>query len=96
NAFFHGIAKAFGMKDINFESHPKFSQSYLLRGQDEAQIRMRFHPGVLSFLEDHPNYVVEGSGSHLILWRNNHLLQPEAIENFMRFGEELVHRLGHI
>lgn len=26
NAFFHGIAKAFGMQDINFESHPKFSR----------------------------------------------------------------------
>lgn len=96
NAFFHGIAKAFGMKDINFETHPKFSRSYLLRGQDEDQIRMRFHPGVLSFLEDHLNYAAEGSGSHLILWRSNQRVQPEAIETFMRFGEELVRRLSRI
>lgn len=96
NAFFHGIAKAFGMKDINFESHPKFSRSYLLRGQDEDQIRMRFHPGVLSFLEDHLNYALEGSGSHLILWRSNQRVQPEAIENFMRLGEELLQRLRPI
>lgn len=96
NAFFHGIAKAFGMKDINFESHPKFSRSYLLRGQDEDQIRMRFHPGVLSFLEDHLNYAVAGSGSYLILWRSNQRVQPEAIENFMRLGEELLQRLRRI
>jgi hypothetical protein len=96
DAFFHGIAKAFGMKDINFESHPKFSRSYLLRGQDEDQIRIRFHPGVLSFLEDHLNYSVEGSGSHLILWRSDQLVQPEDIENFMRLGEELVRRLSRI
>jgi hypothetical protein len=96
NAFFHGIAKAFGMKDINFESHPKFSRSYLLRGQDEDQIRMRFHPGVLSFLEDYLNYVVEGSGAHFILWRSNQRVQPEGMAEFMRLGEELVQRLRRV
>ncbi len=96
NAFFHGIAKAFGMKDINFESHPKFSRSYLLRGQDEDQIRMRFHPAILSFLEDHINYAVEGSGAHLILWRSNQRVQPEGMAEFMRLGEELVQWLRRV
>ncbi|MGY2793333.1 hypothetical protein ACVWVQ_000380 [Thermostichus sp. MS-CIW-36] len=93
NAFFHGIAKAFGMQDINFESHPKFSRSYLLRGQDEAQVRLRFHPGVLSFLEQYPNYCAEGAGAHLILWQNDRQVSPEEIAKWMRLGEELTQRL---
>jgi len=93
NAFFHGIAKAFGMQDINFESHPKFSRSYLLRGQDEAQVRLRFHPGILSFLEQHPNHCAEGAGAHLILWQNNRQVNPEGMAEWMRLGEELTQRL---
>jgi hypothetical protein len=93
NALFHGIAKAFGMQDINFESHPKFSRSYLLRGQDEAQVRLRFHPGVLGFWEQHPNYCAEGAGAHLILWQNNRQVSPEGMAEWMRLGEELTQRL---
>ncbi|MFS8874802.1 hypothetical protein NW840_04590 [Synechococcus sp. R5-13] len=93
NALFHGIAKAFGMQDINFESHPKFSRSYLLRGENEAQVRLRFHPGVLGFWEQHPNYCAEGAGAHLILWQNNRQVSPEGMAEWMRLGEELTQRL---
>ncbi|MDT7944915.1 MAG: hypothetical protein RRA39_01230 [Cyanobacteriota bacterium PSP.bin.10] len=93
NALFHGIAKAFGMQDINFESHPKFSRSYLLRGENEAQVRLRFHPGVLGFWEQHPNYCAEGAGAHLILWQNNRQVSPEEIAKWMRLGEELTQQL---
>ena len=93
NAFFHGIAKAFGMQDINFESHPKFSRSYLLRGEDEVQVRMRFHPGILGFWEQHPNYCAEGAGAHLILWQNNRQVSPAAMAEWIRLGEELTQRL---
>lgn len=93
NALFHGIAKAFGMQDINFESHPKFSRSYLLRGENEAQVRLRFHPGVLSFWEQHPNYCAEGAGAHLILWQDDRQVSPEEIAKWMRLGEELTQRL---
>ncbi len=93
NVFFHGIAKAFGMQDINFESHPKFSRSYLLRGEDEMQVRMRFHPGILGFWEQHPNYCAEGAGAHLILWQNNRQVRPAAMAEWIRLGEELTQRL---
>jgi hypothetical protein len=93
NALFHGIAKAFGMQDINFESHPKFSRSYLLRGENEAQVRLRFHPGVLGFWEQHPNYCAEGAGAHLILWQNDRQVSPEEVAKWMRLGEELTQQL---
>ncbi|MFS8860053.1 hypothetical protein [Synechococcus sp. H60.4] len=90
---FHDIAKAFGMQDINFEGHPKFSRSYLLRGEDEAKIRLRFHPRFLSFLEQHPPCCAEGSGPQLIVWRDNQQVSPEKMADWLRFGEEWVQRL---
>jgi len=90
---FHDIAKAFGMQDINFESHPKFSRSYLLRGENEAEIRLRFHPSFLSFLEQHPPCCAEGSGPLLIVWRDHQQVSPEKMADWLRFGEEWVQRL---
>ncbi|MFS8884893.1 hypothetical protein [Synechococcus sp. H70.2] len=90
---FHDIAKAFGMQDINFEGHPKFSRSYLLRGEDEAKIRLRFHPRFLSFLEQHPPCCAEGSGPQLIVWRDEQRVSPEKMADWLRFGEEWVQRL---
>jgi len=92
-ALFHGIAKAFGMQDINFESHPKFSRSYLLRGEDEAKVRLRFHPSFLNFLEQHTPCCAEGSGPQLIVWREYQLVSPEKMADWLRFGEEWVQRL---
>jgi hypothetical protein len=90
---FHDIAKAFGMQDINFEGHPRFSRSYLLRGEDEAKIRLRFHPRFLSFLEQHPPCCAEGSGPQLIVWRDDQQVSPEKMADWLRFGEEWVQRL---
>ncbi|MFS8907477.1 hypothetical protein [Synechococcus sp. OH2] len=90
---FHDIAKAFGMQDINFEGHPQFSRSYLLRGEDEAKIRLRFHPSFLSFLEQHPPCSAEGSGPQLVVWRDDQQVSPEKMADWLRFGEEWVQRL---
>jgi hypothetical protein len=90
---FHDVAKAFGMQDINFENHPDFSRRYLLRGEDEAKIRLRFHPRFLSFLEQHPPCCAEGSGPQLIVWRDDQQVSPEKMADWLRFGEEWVQRL---
>jgi hypothetical protein len=90
---FHDVAKAFGMQDINFENHPKFSRRYLLRGEDEAKIRLRFHPRFLSFLEQHPPCCAEGFGPQLVIWRDDPPVSPEEMADWLRFGEEWVQRL---
>jgi len=90
---FHDIAKAFGMQDINFENHPKFSRRYLLRGEDEAKIRLRFHPSFLNFLEQHPPCCAEGFGPQLVIWQDDQMVLPEKMAEWLRFGEEWVQRL---
>jgi hypothetical protein len=90
---FDDVAKAFGMQDINFENHPDFSRRYLLRGEDEAKIRLRFHPSFLNFLEQHPPCYAEGFGPQLVIWRHDPLVTPEKMAEWLRFGEEWVQRL---
>ena len=90
---FHDIAKAFGMQDINFESHPQFSRKYLLRGEDEAKVRLRFDPSFLDFLEQHAPCCAEGSGPQLVVWRDGQQVSPEKMADWLRFGEEWVQRL---
>jgi hypothetical protein len=91
---FDDVAEAFGMQDINFENHPDFSRRYLLRGEDEAKIRLRFHPSFLNFLEQHPPCYAKGFGPQLVIWRDYPPLEtPEKMADWLRFGEEWVQRL---
>jgi hypothetical protein len=71
-SLFHRIGALFGYQDINFESHPKFSKSYLLRGNDESAIRAAFTPAVLEFFEQHPDkWSVEAHSAWIVIVRGN-------------------------
>ena len=48
---FHRIGGVFGYQDIDFESHPRFSKSYLLRGNSEHKIRLLFNDEILAFFD---------------------------------------------
>ena len=69
--------------DINFESHPEFSRSYLLRGDDESAIRELFASDVLVFYERHLGVVTEGSGNKLLYYRDGVIVKPENIRSFL-------------
>jgi len=90
---FHNIAKVFGMQDINFPTHPEFSRIYLLRGEQEVQIRSLFERGLLSFFEHHPQWCTEASGSVVVLWRQDKRIPPQELPGFLVFGQELCQRL---
>lgn len=69
--------------DINFDSHPEFSKSYLLRGDDEDAIRELFTDDVLNFYEQHPDLITEGSGNKLLFYRDRVVVEPENIRSFL-------------
>ncbi|MFK7817573.1 MAG: hypothetical protein AB8G99_02545 [Planctomycetaceae bacterium] len=84
---FHKIGQAFGYKDIDFATHPRFSKQYLLRGPGEQQIRELFEPALLEFFEDQKKGVcVEAGHSRLIFYRAGKRLKPEQIRDFMTEG----------
>src|SRR5262249_27072956 len=70
-SFFDRLGKLFGYQDINFEEHPIFSRSYLLRGPDEAAIRDAFTEDVLTYFEENRGLSTEANGDHLLYYRHN-------------------------
>ena len=83
---FHKIGGAFGIKDIDFETHPIFSKSYFLRGDNEAEIRGLFNNKLLNFIQSQQKISVEGSGDQLIFYRHKNRVKPEEIQSFMDEG----------
>src|SRR5262245_40812954 len=82
----HKIGSWFGYQDINFESHPTFSNKYLLRGSDEDAIRTLFTDDVLEWFEETNNLSGEGSGDQLLVYRQAHRPSPAATRKQMETG----------
>ncbi len=79
---FDKIGGVFGFQDIDFESHPGFSSSYLLRGSSEYGIRTLFTDTVLAFFENEPGFSVEGYGQQIIFYRAAKRVTPDDIRSF--------------
>ncbi len=56
-------------EDIKFDTRHDFSQSYVLRGNDESAIRHVFSRSVLEYFESHKGLSVEGRDEILIFYR---------------------------
>jgi hypothetical protein len=82
----HKIGSVFGFKDIDFESHPRFSKMFLLRGNNEPAIRHVFTPEVLTFFEEHSGVCVEASEQQLLLYRAGKRIPPAKLREFLEYG----------
>ena len=81
------VGQFFDGQDIDFASHPVFSNKYLLRGADENHFRYIFNPNPLSYLENTVNLSVKGSGNRLIPYRQSVLDDPSQ---FQAMGDEAL------
>ena len=83
---FDKIGDVFGGQDIDFESHPKFSKSYSLRGSDEQKVRETFTDEVLFFFENQTGISTEGGGDQLIFYRAGRRIDPDQVSSFKQEG----------
>jgi len=88
--FFHRIGNYFGIEDIDFQEHPKFSKQYWLKGNDEARIRQEMNEEVLHFFTIEKDWSLEGVNYYMILYKEDKLLLPEEIKKLYGKGKELV------
>jgi hypothetical protein len=86
----HRIATRFGYQDINFEAHPVFSESYLLRGHEEAEIRSLFSEQVLNYYSRHDDLCTEGDGQRLIFYLRGETVEPNWLEGFLEQGLDVL------
>jgi hypothetical protein len=91
---FQKLAGFLGQQDIDFEGHPDFSESYVLQGSDERQLRALFNGEMLSFLAWRPGLCIEGHGRRLLYYRASKLATPAAIPSFLAEGLEVLHLMA--
>jgi hypothetical protein len=77
------ISNWFGGADIDFDTHPKFSRSFVLRSQSESAVRALFTPRVLEYFEQHPGINAEGSNDTLLFFRRRKRVPPEGVGQFL-------------
>lgn len=83
---FDRIGDAIVHNDIDFDSHPTFSQRYALKSPDEANTRRLFTPVVLTQMEQIPaetKWNIEASGINLFVYRAGRTVSPSDLSTFL-------------
>ena len=83
---FDRIGDAIVHNDIDFDSHPTFSQRYALKSPDEANTRRLFTPAVLTQMEQIPaetKWDIETSGINLFVYRAGRTVSPSDLSTFL-------------
>lgn len=86
----HEVGGWFGYQDIDFDSHPKFSRNYLLRGEDETAVRHLFSEPILNFYEQIPELCTEGRGHTLLIYRSGVRVGPEGMGSFLNEARDVL------
>ena len=86
----HKVGAWFGYQDFDFENHPGFSGSYLLRGDSEDAVRRLFADPVLDWFEQHPGLSVEAGGQRLLFYRSNDRVVPAKVRELMEEGFQVL------
>jgi hypothetical protein len=75
--------------DIDFDSHPEFSEQYFLRAEDEDLIRYIYDENVLEFFTINKNWHLEGMNYFLVFYSLNERFHPKLLESFYHTGIKL-------
>lgn len=92
--FFDRLMELAGYRDIDFKLFPKFSSKFLLKGDDEEELRAFFTEERLTFFEEEEVYHVESRGSRLLIFRYLRLGGPTELERMVAFCRKLVRVLA--
>ena len=90
---FDKIGAAIGFQDIDFDEHPEFSKSFVLKGEDEPAIRKFFDREKLEFFAQRKESYIETAHSFFIYTRDGRK-KPEQIRKFLKEGHAVYTALG--
>lgn len=88
--FMHKFISALGYQDIDFGNRMEFSKKYLLRGQDEQEIRRAFTDHILAFYEANQGLHTEGGGNQLFIYRQGQRVPPAQAGQYLQWGASNV------
>ena len=85
--FFDRIGDAFVHNDIDFPSHPVFSDRHALKSPDESGTRRLFTPSLLSYMEQAPTdkqWRIEANATNLFVYRPGKRISPADLSAFLQ------------
>jgi carbonic anhydrase len=86
----HKIGEYIGLtKDIGFDSHRIFTDSYLLQGNQEIDIRHVFNTDLLDFFSREEGWFLEGYGNDLLFYRESGYAKIAEVPGLFDKGEYL-------
>jgi MFS superfamily sulfate permease-like transporter len=88
------IKESFGNKDINFDSHPIFSEKFVLRTDNqEDAVRDFFKPELLTYFEQFDDCYFSGNGKDLLFHMGDKLLNVEEIKVLINEAKQIISKL---
>ncbi len=78
------------LQDIDFSSHTKFSDDYLLQGNPEESVRNLFNDQLLNFFESKLGLCVEGGANQMLFYRLNERVSPNNLSQFLEEGMQVL------
>ena len=92
---FHKIGGVLGYQDIDFDNNKDFSDSFLLRGKDEASIRKLFNSKILRHLQSKTSMCIEARGNTVVFYQQGKRVAPQEVEAFYQECQEIYNLLCH-
>ncbi len=86
------IGGLLGFQDIDFESHPKFSKLFVLKGPDAEAVRQFFKPALIEYFESVPGIVVEANPGTMLIHRSK-LKKPQELKSLFAEAYEVYGRM---
>lgn len=83
-----------GFGDLTVEGHNYFNRKFHLSGSQPDKIRSLFSKELIFLIESSPIYLIESSGSELLILKKDRLLSPTEVKALVYFGRELLETLA--
>jgi len=83
-----------GYNDIDYDSNPKFSKSYLLSGSRQNEVRKVFNNKVLDFFENNKNLYVMGNNNKLMIYQTKKRIPVKNIKTYLENYLNLIRQLN--
>jgi len=85
--FFEKVKQAAGYEDIDFKDHPEFSDYFLLKGEDEQNVRRFFRDDLIRVIENKPNFHIESNGKSVLIYPFSKDPDVVAVSELVKFGK---------
>ena len=78
---FSRMGSLLGFKDIDFDSHPKFSKMFVLKGSEPMKIREFFTPALLDFFETQKGICMETMPGCIVFYWPGKRMKPDDMRD---------------